>query len=58
MTEEEWLERCAARIIECLGSTTENARHIANVCLNDLVEGDLTFSPEEAADIEVEEWRE
>jgi hypothetical protein len=55
ITRDEWVARCAARLIE-RGVTEDLHPHsIADACLETLDE-DLTESPEEAADEELSYW--
>lgn len=55
MDKEEWLTRCAARFETRAGLSLELARSFAEVSL-EIVDGDLTENPEDAADEEMNCW--
>lgn len=55
MSRKEWLEACAARF-KHYGCTYREAMYMAEICLDDMCEGDLTYDPVEAADEDVSYW--
>ncbi len=55
MEKQEWLDACAAQFIRRAKMLPEDATHHASVCLES-VNGDLTESPEDAADEEMSNW--
>lgn len=55
MDKEEWLTTCAARFETRAGLNLELARSFAEASL-EVVDGDLTENPEDAADEEMSCW--
>lgn len=57
MTQEEWIARCAARLNSRSGMPVDEAKDVAESCLENL-DYDLSESPEDAADEEMSCWTE
>lgn len=56
LTRGQWLKRCAAVFIQEGLVGPDFATEMAEICLNDTFEGDLTENPEDAAREEMSYW--
>lgn len=55
MEKQEWLDECAAHYVQRAKMLPEDAKHYAIITLEG-VGGDLTESPQDAADEEINNW--
>lgn len=55
---EEWIERFGTRMARKAMMPIEECRHFALTMLDEVLDGDLSESPEHACDYELDQWRE